>query len=465
MHQDPVLVDFSGRVLATDYLMRWLSLGIYRLVLGGEQEVFFLVLQLLITAISIAYALYRDAKFRMYLEQKNITLTDWATFLDYIRQGVFGIPIYSVIGSSFSVIVRLFYIFTFSYMFINVFFDVDMFLAADWNVPDQRRTYFIGGTIICLFVYGIYVYILSTFSAPTVQESSFLFTRPIAATEPKTNETAPADRSGLRTNREPELPPKAEKMLATGNVDANDTLIVQIEGNLKNLQTRVDAYVLESVMFGALTFSGFLTILADGIERKAIMKFFGLSLKSVLKDMLILDFKNPIENGTSIIFSDDYLVIWIMFETLLCSMFFLFVIASRLRFSRIVERTDNAIRLARSYNDKEEEIYLLHIQFENIPRFKQRLEFLGMRIEQQVRIATELLKEVGPVVYYMSLFRNLGVMGFLAIIVTSLLFFSNVIAGLVAFLAVMVYVSKEIDDWYRRRRLEQIEHSHHHPHE
>ena len=51
-------------------------------------------------------------------------------------------------------------------------------------------------------------------------------------------------------------------------------------------------------------------------------------------------------------------------ETLLCSMFFLSVIISRLHFYGILQRVDYAVRIARAYNNKEEELYNLRLQFQ-----------------------------------------------------------------------------------------------------
>jgi hypothetical protein len=214
-------------------------------------------------------------------------------------------------------------------------------------------------------------------------------------------------------------------------------------------------------MFGALTFSGFLTLLASDKDRLdyELMLIFGDSIKRILIDILLLkfDFSNPAYQ----IFmdaSDDrrFLVVWIMFVTLLSSMFFLLVIASRLKFSQIIENVDNSIRLARAYNDKEEEVFMLHLEFEDKARLKNRLEVLSKKIALQITMATDLLKEVKPIIYYMSIFRNLGVIFFLGIIIIGLLFYSQVLALMVACLSFLVYVYKRIDDWYRRNRLKRI---------
>ncbi|TAE02573.1 MAG: hypothetical protein EAZ97_02475, partial [Bacteroidetes bacterium] len=219
----------------------------------------------------------------------------------------------------------------------------------------------------------------------------------------------------------------------------------------------VEAYILESVMFGALTFSGFLTMIAidpDNLKLEEI-HIFGKILIVFLHDLVLFEFKK-LEIYDIFNSNPSTLILWIMLQTLVCSTFFLLVIATRLKFTQILEEIDNAIRLARTYNDKEEDMYTLYLQFEESEKIRRRLEVLSRKIDQQIVIARELLLEVKPIVYYMSMFRNLGVSGFLIIILTSLFFFDASIAFFFAIVAAMVYIYKQIDDWYRKTRLQSI---------
>ena len=99
---------------------------------------------------------------------------------------------------------------------------------------------------------------------------------------------------------------------------------------------------------------------------------------------------------------------------------------------------------------------MLHLQFEDRDRLKKRLDVLGRKIAQQIAMAADLLKEVKPVVYYMSIFRNLGVFFCMLIIVIGLLFYSQLLAIMVGLLIFVVYIYKQVDDWYRKNRLKRI---------
>jgi hypothetical protein len=448
------VADYSPLVLTSDYVLRWLSLGIYRAVWGqgapGQAWVFGL-LQVLVSLFTVGFALYREGRYRAHIEK--LPFDDWhpEAIWQYIVRGFSQPAPYELIGSSFSVVFRVFAVLTFGYMAISVVVDLDQFDWGSSRNSNERTLISIAFTFI-VFLYGAFVLYISSISTPGIAPQASTMTEQLE----KGTVVVP-DLAKAGPEAEPGGQREAEKPLgAAARVDVNDSAIIELEGELKNLSNRVEAYILESVMFGALTFSGFLTLLASDDNRLnyAEMQAFGIILKKFLLDLLVLEL--DVSEAYDIFTTVQFLIIWIMFLTLICSMFFLFVIASRIKFTSVIEKVDNSIRLARAFNTKEEEVYVLHLQFENIPRFKQRLDQLSQRIEQQMKVAHALLDQVKPVVYYMGLFRNLGVFLFLIIIIISLLFFSNEIAITAAVMVLSVYVYKRLDDWYRKRRLTQI---------
>ena len=65
-----------------------------------------------------------------------------------------------------------------------------------------------------------------------------------------------------------------EDNLETEAVDSNDLDIARMESELKNYNSKIDGYMLESVLIGALTFSGFLGIITTGYANsESIQKF------------------------------------------------------------------------------------------------------------------------------------------------------------------------------------------------
>lgn len=461
--QEVILAEYSNTVVVNDYILRWLSLGLYRIMYGNEggHLGFFFTFQLLITLFTVGYALFRDYRFRKSIdtEAKKDETTD--DVIQYLTKGFSEPSLYETLGSSISVVVRVGLLLTFCLMIVQVVLNIQNFdIPTLMSYRDKPSA--IGVTFtVTLFVYGAFLLFMSSVSVPAVTNEK------IKANLSRNMRHSPQTveqmiESQILDPSTDALPTEAQGGISSETiVDANDIAIVEMEGDIRNLQNRVEAYILESVMFGALSFSGFLTLLAADKERVdyELMTVFGDSIKKILFDILLLkfDFADPayrilVDGG------DDrrFLVTWIMFVTLMGSMFFILVIASRLKFSSIIEKVDNTIRLARAYNDKEEEVFMLHLQFEDKGRLKQRLDLLGRKIAQQIAMAADLLKEVRPIVYYMSIFRNLGVFFCLLIILIGLLFYSQVLAALVGLLAFIVYIYKRIDDWYRRNRLKSI---------
>ncbi|MCU0391942.1 MAG: hypothetical protein MUE81_12555 [Thermoflexibacter sp.] len=450
-----ILTEYSNTVIITDYILRWLSLGLHRIISGNEGTHlgYFFTFQILITFFTLGYSWYREYRFRKSIDPEAKEDENSDDVINYWMKSFTDPPLYETLGSSMSVIVRVFLLITFCLMVVQVVSNIQNFdLKTLMSYSDRPSGIGVAFTLT-FFLYGAFLLYISSNSVPSISNER------IKANLTKNIKKSPQTVEQMLDDQAHEI--DADNISSETIVDANDIAIVEMEGEIRNLQNRVEAYILESVMFGALTFSGFLTLLASDKDRLdyELMLIFGDSIKRILIDILLLkfDFSNPAYQ----IFmdaSDDrrFLVVWIMFVTLLSSMFFLLVIASRLKFSQIIENVDNSIRLARAYNDKEEEVFMLHLEFEDKARLKNRLEVLSKKIALQITMATDLLKEVKPIIYYMSIFRNLGVIFFLGIIIIGLLFYSQVLALMVACLSFLVYVYKRIDDWYRRNRLKRI---------
>ncbi|HCW07735.1 MAG TPA: hypothetical protein DGG95_10275 [Cytophagales bacterium] len=146
-----------------------------------------------------------------------------------------------------------------------------------------------------------------------------------------------------------------EKKLNTAllNVDENDEYIVWLETKLNSSTSRLEAYVLESALFGALTFSGFLQIMATDLVSFKDLENFASYIFTTSQAFINLDW-NQLEVGVAGLNSKVSLFCLISLESLICSIFFLAVIASRLKLSDIADRVRTSINLAKAYNAKEE---------------------------------------------------------------------------------------------------------------
>jgi hypothetical protein len=229
------------------------------------------------------------------------------------------------------------------------------------------------------------------------------------------------------------------------SIDANDEVIIRLETLLGSISERVNTYTLESTLFGALAFSAFVTIVvSDKARIEAVAALFqdaGLALQAVVAF-------NPKLFGDALtqIAHENTLFAAIAAQTLLCSAFYLAVIVCRLRFNDLVGRSDYCIRVAAEFNRKENEVEALALQFEAPPaRVAGRLEELTGKISESLRFADESMNTLAPIVRYMSLFRNMGVLTFLTVLVVSALWVSHLLAIFFAALSLMAFMYPAVD--------------------
>ncbi len=69
----------------------------------------------------------------------------------------------------------------------------------------------------------------------------------------------------------------------------NDEEIVNLEVKLRSVNERMNAYVLEATLFGALAFSGFLQIVASEVFTIADIKQFTVSLFQLFHGVVHFD--------------------------------------------------------------------------------------------------------------------------------------------------------------------------------
>ena len=437
------VIGYSHVVLTVDYVSRWISLGLYRLLVGNSFEVAhisaFMLVQVLLTAVTLGHLFVREFYFRKRYLPQEIPAYEEGEWFKAFRASLFRRRNYDVVGSAFSMFLRILYVLGFGYMFLNTL--SDNMLTLSGHQANLNGILFTTGC----FLYGALTIFTSFFAVPRRAEIALVPPREFKSSAAFVSEIVPSASS-------------AESSLEfhrRNPIDRNDKEILDLESQIQNLLNRVEAYILESVMLGALAFSGFLTIVAADTDRINYrnLQLFGHNLVDFILDLLIFDFRHLDEYA---LFSTkpQHLLVLITFQTAVCAMFFLLVIAARLKFSSLAERITNVLSMARSLNTKEEEVYLLRMHNNmNVPFLNERLLVLHNKISRNVFQARKLIREILPVIRYMSLFRNLGVLLFLAIIISGLLFFHKTIAFFFMFLAAMAFVYKRIDDWYRKKRI------------
>lgn len=215
------------------------------------------------------------------------------------------------------------------------------------------------------------------------------------------------------------------------DADDNDERIVLLETKLNSNSGRLEAYVLESALFGALAFSAFLQIFATNLISFADVEKFATSVHHLLHGLVMANGDEFSQNLTSLS-NKESLFSLISIETLVCSGLFVAVIASRLRFSHVADQMRTDLNVAKAYNEKEERLL---DGPELSARNHERFEKVNKRVHDHLTQAAKKLMDIEPIVKYIVYFRNLGVVVFAAVLITSCLFISTVLA--VAFLAVV----------------------------
>lgn len=226
-----------------------------------------------------------------------------------------------------------------------------------------------------------------------------------------------------------------EKPTQLLNEDENDEVIVKLETQLTSYTSRLEAYVLESALFGALTFSGFLQIMAaDFISFPDLENFARLLLEA--GQNLVRFNEAGLASSLAGLNNKVSLFCLVSVESLLCSIFFLGVIAARLRFSNIADQVTTSLNIAKAFNSKEEGI----IERRSDEKSSTRLHKITLTINEQLNLATLALEQVKPVMAYMQYFRNVGILLFLFILISSSLFIGGGLSWLFIALVVATYI-------------------------
>ncbi len=223
--------------------------------------------------------------------------------------------------------------------------------------------------------------------------------------------------------------------------DENDEEIVNLEVRLRSVNEKMNAYVLEATLFGALAFSGFLQIVASEVFTIGDIKIFTAKLFTLFDGVVNFD-TAYLSVFMQYMNSREGLLALICYESLFCSIFFLSVIASRLRFSRLTDVIDKALQLSRSYNLKEED--LLNNQNRDMDDI--RVQKFNKQIRDVLKIGNKEQKKITPIMEYMAFFRNLGVISFFVILITAALFISVELSLIFCSILLLSFLYFKFDD-------------------
>ncbi|MDG1476179.1 MAG: hypothetical protein P8Q14_03460 [Vicingaceae bacterium] len=212
--------------------------------------------------------------------------------------------------------------------------------------------------------------------------------------------------------------------------EENDEEIINLEVKLRSINEQMEAFVLEAALFGALAFSGFLSVIASDVFSIEIIESFSKNIGLLLKDIVSFDISNDAQILGQVL-SREGLLALICYETLFCSIFFLSVIASRLRFNDLTDFIDRSLQISKSTNEREEEL----VSNSNITDGK--VKKLSKKIRSHLRFGNLKYEEIGPIMEYMKFFRTLGISTFFVIIITGGLFISVELSIIMLFISIL----------------------------
>ncbi|MBX2843635.1 MAG: hypothetical protein KTR26_17830 [Flammeovirgaceae bacterium] len=230
------------------------------------------------------------------------------------------------------------------------------------------------------------------------------------------------------------------------SADENDEAFVRLETGFVSKKQRIEAYVIESTLFGALSFSAFLQLIANDLITLAEIEDFAVLYYEVFQKLLLLNF-DGLFNSMGIMTEKTHVFSILAILTLLCSIMFLVVIASRLKFRDVSDKLEQCFNLIRSLNNKEEDLLL---KDQTSKEDERRFKLLNQKILNQLNEANGYVREINPIAGFMQYFRDLGVVIFFVILIASGLFFSKFLAIAFSLLAIFTILYFNSDTFIKK---------------
>jgi hypothetical protein len=334
-------------------------------------------------------------------------------------------------------------------LMVGFIFPRDEAVRAKYDVDEAspKGSFFSVLTAFSVYVVGIIVvYQISEGASPIVRFLQIMLTVGIYGVYVAMLYVSSVSMSPQKV-RQPKFPRSSFDPDTLGHADSNDLQIVWMETEVQSITQRVEAYTLESTLFGALAFSGFLTILASERPIIASLETLKLQANTWLDELLT---GRPLQPAMT--FEQELGVIAV--ETLLCSMFFLAVVLSRLRFYSMLRQVQYAVQIARTWNNKEEEV--LTSESADNTRSDSRLAQLSELVSGAILHAEPLISDLRGITRYISVFRNIGVFTFVVVLFTSAFVIAPVLGVIFVGIALIAFLYSSVDHWLRHRKLKDV---------
>lgn len=392
-----VKVAGTLKIILLDYCLRWFSLWLYQteitkgigdkiLGIGDDNAFFFITQACIIPIIVLGVAFFRDK----YINKKATSLFKE---LNYTNLKLI------IHHSPWN------YLVTFLFVISGIFIP---FIALGWDVnADVNEMSFY--KLMMGIIYGSYLLILIK------QFSKSIPTIPIIIEQIEAIEL---------------------KQIKTDLThDENDDEIVELDVSLRSANEKMETYVLEAALFGALAFSAFLQLVSSDALSMESITLFSHNCAELFNNLVHFKAVNSIES-IQLMLNKTGLLSLVAYQTLFCAVFFLAVIASRLKFNDLTDSIDRFLNLSKSYNDKEENLVSQNKGDATLEPIKK----ITKKIRSLLSKGNLTLEETKPIMEYMRFFRTLGISTFFSIIVTCGLFISVQLSFILLFISLLSFL-------------------------
>ncbi|MFM7681158.1 MAG: hypothetical protein ACKO7P_00210, partial [Bacteroidota bacterium] len=218
------------------------------------------------------------------------------------------------------------------------------------------------------------------------------------------------------------------------NHNENDEEIIELDVSLRSANEKMEAYVLEAALFGALAFSGFLQLISSSNVSIESLSSFSSNFYLLIEGMVNFSSESILQAINQLLSKDGILSL-MAFLTLFCSVFFLAVIASRLRFNDLSDSIDKSLQLSKIYNDKEENLIT-----SNGGEANNASNAITKIIRKHLIKGNLTLEQTIPIMEFMRFFRTLGIFTFFIIVVSGGLFVSVQLSMVLAFIMIISFL-------------------------
>ncbi len=236
--------------------------------------------------------------------------------------------------------------------------------------------------------------------------------------------------------------------------DQNDYEVLEAELQMTTMNLNVETFSLESTLFGGLAFSAFLTLIASSTPILTYTQELLILIGRFFQFLTVFDFSSMERMFASLVYP-DHLFGLLSLECLFTSLFFILVIASKVRYHALQRHAYLLVKQVSKYNQKENAAQSQETQPTD-PDGQTNHNPLTAIVSKNLEIVNKSFKELQAIINYMNVFRNLGLGAFFTLLITGAFIISNFMGIIVSGFIVLAFFFTSIDKLLREKRLNEL---------